>query len=92
MNRKLIRITTYFATKQLKNEVQQKVLYGMEKLIYKNASAIVPLSVDMKTSIDGRYLLNHEGWQAETIRKRFCDIHTRYTLTQRAMPKCFATS
>lgn len=39
----------------VKNKMMQKVLYGLEKLIYKNAVAIVPLSVDMKASIDRRY-------------------------------------
>lgn len=39
----------------IKNKLMQKVLYGLEKLIYKNAKAIVPLSVDMKESIDRRY-------------------------------------
>lgn len=39
----------------IKNKVLQKVLYGLEKLIYKNASAIVPLSTDMQKSIVKRY-------------------------------------
>lgn len=39
----------------LKNKYLQKVLYLLEKLIYKYASAIVPLSLDMKQSIVSRY-------------------------------------
>ena len=39
----------------IRNKLMQKVLYGLEKLIYNNAEAIVPLSVDMKASIDIRY-------------------------------------
>ncbi len=39
----------------IKNKPLQKILYGFEKLVYKNASAVVPLSVDMKASIDTRY-------------------------------------
>lgn len=39
----------------IKNKMMHKVLYGLEKMIYKNAMAIVPLSVDMKASIDRRY-------------------------------------
>lgn len=39
----------------IKNKVMQKMLYLLEKIIYKNASAIVPLSIDMKSSIDTRY-------------------------------------
>lgn len=39
----------------IKNKMMQKMLYSLEKLIYKNAIAIVPLSVDMKASIDRRY-------------------------------------
>lgn len=39
----------------IKSKLIQKVLYGLEKLIYKHAAAIVPLSVDMKASIDRRY-------------------------------------
>lgn len=39
----------------IKNRVIQKVLFFLEKLIYNNASAIVPLSVDMKKSIVSRY-------------------------------------
>ena len=39
----------------INNKVMQKVLYGLEGLIYKNAKAIVPLSVDMKASINRRY-------------------------------------
>jgi glycosyltransferase involved in cell wall biosynthesis len=39
----------------LKNKILQKLLYSLEQLIYKKASAIVPLSVDMKYSIVKRY-------------------------------------
>lgn len=39
----------------IKNKMMQKMLYSLEKLIYKNAMAIVPLSEDMKASIDRRY-------------------------------------
>jgi|SRR5690554_542223 len=39
----------------IKNNIIQKALYKLEKTIYKNATAVVPLSVDMKTSIDLRY-------------------------------------
>lgn len=45
----------------LNNKVLQKVLYKLEEIIYKNAAAIVPLSVDMKRSITTRYpKLNHK--------------------------------
>jgi len=37
------------------NKWLQKLLYFLEKTIYKNASAIVPLSTDMKNSIETRY-------------------------------------
>lgn len=39
----------------LKNKMLQKILYKLEAVIYKNAAAIVPLSVDMKYSIVSRY-------------------------------------
>jgi len=39
----------------LNNKILQKFLYKLEYVIYKNASAIVPLSVDMKQSIVSRY-------------------------------------
>ena len=39
----------------INNTIIKKVLYFLEGLIYKNASAIVPLSVDMKRSIVTRY-------------------------------------
>ena len=39
----------------IKNRILQKLLYRLEKMIYKNASAIVPLSSDMKKSIVSRY-------------------------------------
>lgn len=39
----------------VKNKLLQKLLYFLEKTIYKNAAAIVPLSVDMKASIVNRY-------------------------------------
>lgn len=39
----------------LKNKTMQKLLYKLESVIYKNACAIVPLSVDMKHSIVSRY-------------------------------------
>lgn len=38
-----------------KNRLIQKVLYGFEKLIYKKAAAIVPLSVGMDNDIKKRY-------------------------------------
>ena len=39
----------------LSNKILQKILYMLEHIIYKNAAAIVPLSVDMKHSIVSRY-------------------------------------
>lgn len=39
----------------IKNKLVQKLLYKLEKTIYNNASAIVPLSSDMKHSIVSRY-------------------------------------
>lgn len=39
----------------INNKMVQKLLYYLEKTIYKNASAIVPLSTDMKQSIVSRY-------------------------------------
>lgn len=39
----------------IKNKVSQKLLYKLEQVIYHNAAAIVPLSVDMKHSIVSRY-------------------------------------
>jgi len=39
----------------IKNKWLQKLLYRLEKLIYKNASVIVPLSTDMQKSIVSRY-------------------------------------
>ena len=39
----------------VKNKIIQRLLYFLENLIYKNASAIVPLSIDMKNSITSRY-------------------------------------
>jgi len=39
----------------IKNRMIQKMLYKLEAIIYKNAVAIVPLSVDMKHSIISRY-------------------------------------
>jgi len=39
----------------INNKLIQKMLFVLEKLIYKNAAAIVPLSVDMKNSIVSRY-------------------------------------
>ena len=39
----------------IKNKPIQKLLYFLEKTIYKNAVAIVPLSSDMKASIVNRY-------------------------------------
>ena len=39
----------------IKNTIIKKVLYFLEGLIYKNASAIVPLQLDMKRSIVTRY-------------------------------------
>ncbi len=40
----------------IKNKIIQKLLYKLEKTIYKNASTIVTLSSDMKHSITSRYL------------------------------------
>lgn len=37
------------------NKIIQKSLYFLESIIYKNAKAIIPLSVDMKQSIVSRY-------------------------------------
>jgi len=39
----------------IRNKIMQKILFYLERLIYKNASAIVPLSSDMKHSIITRY-------------------------------------
>lgn len=39
----------------IKNKILIRLLYQLEKIIYRNASSIVPLSVDMKKSIDRRY-------------------------------------
>lgn len=39
----------------INNKLMQKVLYSLEKLIYKNATAIVPLSTDMQRSIVSRF-------------------------------------
>ncbi|WP_160110599.1 glycosyltransferase family 4 protein [Aequorivita lipolytica] len=39
----------------IKNKIMQKLLYRLEKIIYKQASAIVPLSIDMKRSVVSRY-------------------------------------
>ncbi len=39
----------------INNKILQKILYFLEWVIYKNASAIVPLSTDMKESIVQRY-------------------------------------
>lgn len=39
----------------IKNKVIQQLLYKLERTIYKNAAAIVPLSTDMKKSIITRY-------------------------------------
>lgn len=39
----------------IKNRILQKLLYRLEKMIYKNASGIVALSTDMKKSIVSRY-------------------------------------
>jgi glycosyltransferase involved in cell wall biosynthesis len=39
----------------LKSKLLQKILYKLEFLIYDNAAAIVPLSVDMKHSVISRY-------------------------------------
>ena len=39
----------------IKNKFMQKALYALEKLIYRNARAIVPLSVDMQKSIVSRF-------------------------------------
>src|SRR5690606_6928282 len=39
----------------IKNKWLHKILYSLEKLIYQNAQAIVPLSIDMQKSIVSRY-------------------------------------
>lgn len=39
----------------IKNKLFQTMLYSLEKLIYKNATAIVPLSTDMQKSIVSRF-------------------------------------
>ena len=39
----------------IKNKIAIRFLYWFEKLIYKNASAIVPLSVGMDTDVKSRY-------------------------------------
>lgn len=39
----------------IKNKLVQSLLYRLERLIYNNAAAIVPLSTDMKNSIINRY-------------------------------------
>jgi glycosyltransferase involved in cell wall biosynthesis len=39
----------------IRNKFLQKLLISLEKKIYKNAAAVVPLSTDMKKSIVGRY-------------------------------------
>lgn len=39
----------------IRNKILQKILYFLEYLIYKNAEAIIPLSIDMKNSINSRY-------------------------------------
>lgn len=39
----------------INNKIIQRILYFLEGIIYTNASAIVPLSVDMKQSIVSRY-------------------------------------
>lgn len=43
------------AIEAIKNKWMQKILYGLEKLIYRNASVVVPLSTDMQKSIVSRY-------------------------------------
>lgn len=39
----------------IKNKLLKKILYTFEKIIYKKASAIVPLSTDMQNSVVSRY-------------------------------------
>lgn len=39
----------------IRNKILQKLLFGLEKLIYKNAQAIIPLSTDMQKSIVSRF-------------------------------------
>ena len=39
----------------IKNKFLQRLLYLLEKIIYQNASAVVPLSTDMQKSIVNRY-------------------------------------
>lgn len=39
----------------IRNKVMQKILYLLERVVYKNASAVVPLSTDMQKSIVNRY-------------------------------------
>lgn len=42
----------------IRNPLLKKVLYWLESVIYKNAAALVPLSTDMKRSIDHRFDLD----------------------------------
>ena len=39
----------------IRNKMMQKLLYLLERVVYKNASAVVPLSTDMQKSIVNRY-------------------------------------
>lgn len=39
----------------IKNKFVKRVLFFLERTIYKNARGLVPLSLDMKTSIQGRF-------------------------------------
>ena len=53
----------------IKNKFLQKVLYRLEKVLYKNATYIVPLSTDMRKSIVTRYpqFTNKAGIVIENI-------------------------
>jgi len=53
----------------IKNDGLKRLLYWLERLIYKNADAIIPLSIDMKKSIVTRYpdLSNKEIVTIENI-------------------------
>jgi glycosyltransferase involved in cell wall biosynthesis len=51
----------------VKNILIQKFLYFLEKTIYKNAAAIVPLSIDMKASIVNRYPMITATKQVEVV-------------------------
>lgn len=64
----------------IKNKLIKKTLYYLEQIIYKNASAIIPLSTDMKQSIVSRYpFLNNKPIQTIeniSVINRFQKKHT----------------